>query len=253
MANLAEFATGPQASEDERNEIASCSKQFLPSLFTLFSNASENSARDIIGHAIRTVIPLADEKTRSQYFAAIVKGILKDTGASEEMDVSQDAASAKAMMMDLVTFLLPVLDMKSVSFLYRVLKSQLQDPNYTMQKRSYKCLNLLAGNEAFVKVLQDDLKVVQALLRDSVTTTQAPAKAHRLRFIAHVVGLLDRSDLTFIPEMLPETMLAAKEAHVKARSAAYELLCKMGRKMSEGGQLSKPTSHGNGCRGCKSD
>jgi ribosomal RNA-processing protein 12 len=55
--------------------------------------------------------------------------------------------------------------------------------------------------------------------------------------MSQVIEFLPRSDLHFIPSVLSEVVISAKETNEKAREAAYNLLVAMGEKMAEGGQV----------------
>jgi ribosomal RNA-processing protein 12 len=45
--------------------------------------------------------------------------------------------------------------------------------------------------------------------------------------------------LHIIPTLIPEAVLATKEANEKTREAAYDLIIAMGRKMEEGGTIKR--------------
>lgn len=54
-----------------------------------------------------------------------------------------------------------------------------------------------------------------------------------------VPSLSAASQLHYIPSLLPEAILATKEVSEKARTAAFDLLVAMGRKMTEEGGVVK--------------
>jgi len=54
-----------------------------------------------------------------------------------------------------------------------------------------------------------------------------------------VPALSASSQLHHIPSVLPEAILATKEVNEKARTAAFDLLVVMGRKMTEGGVVKR--------------
>lgn len=55
--------------------------------------------------------------------------------------------------------------------------------------------------------------------------------------IADVLEYLDKDDLHFIPSILSEVVISAKEVNEKARTAAFDLLVAMGEKMKQGGTV----------------
>lgn len=54
-----------------------------------------------------------------------------------------------------------------------------------------------------------------------------------------VPSLSSASQLHYIPSLLPEAILGTKEVSEKARTAAFDLLVAMGRKMTEEGGVVK--------------
>ena len=71
----------------------------------------------------------------------------------------------------------------------------------------------------------------------SAEKASTPARRDRLNALFQVIESLPQSDLHFIPAILSEVVISAKETNEKAREAAYNLLVAMGEKMAEGGQV----------------
>ena len=65
----------------------------------------------------------------------------------------------------------------------------------------------------------------------------APSKRDRLASIAQILPFLPKSDLHFIPSILSEVVISAKEVNEKARTQAFDLLVLIGEKMKEGGTI----------------
>lgn len=57
----------------------------------------------------------------------------------------------------------------------------------------------------------------------------------RCALLSGLVSRLEPSALHVIPVLIPEAVLGTKEPSDKARTAAFDLILAMGRKMSEGG------------------
>ena len=66
-----------------------------------------------------------------------------------------------------------------------------------------------------------------------------PARRDRLSAIATVVDALPATHLHFVPAVLSEVVLAAKEVNEKARTTAFDLLIAMARKMHAGGVVAQ--------------
>lgn len=112
---------------------------------------------------------------------------------------------------------------------------QSSDPQ--LQKKAYKLLPRLATSPTGTLALQDRNAELQSLLLTTASTVSAPARRDRLAAISVVVEHLSQTTLHFIPSILSEVVISAKEVNEKARTAAFDLLVLMARKMSQGGQI----------------
>lgn len=54
-----------------------------------------------------------------------------------------------------------------------------------------------------------------------------------------MIDLLPSTSLHIIPSLIPEAVLGTKEPSEKARTAAFEVILSMGRKMSSGGVVKR--------------
>ncbi|KAL8863239.1 MAG: hypothetical protein Q9178_000614 [Gyalolechia marmorata] len=106
-----------------------------------------------------------------------------------------------------------------------------------LQKKAYKLLPRLAQSTNGSLALRNRNQALQSLLLSSAATTSAPARRDRLLALTTTIDHLANADLHFIPSILSEAVIATKEVNEKARSAAFDLLVLMGRKMKEGGTI----------------
>lgn len=114
---------------------------------------------------------------------------------------------------------------------------QTYDPQ--LQKKAYKIFPRIATSSTGVLALQDRNSELQTLLLDSAPTASSPCRRDRLDAIAVVVEHLSPSSLHFIPSILSEVVISAKEINEKARTAAFNLLVLMGRKIQKGGTVAQ--------------
>ncbi|KAI9849026.1 MAG: hypothetical protein M1837_005917 [Sclerophora amabilis] len=112
-----------------------------------------------------------------------------------------------------------------------------RDDDPQLQKKAYKLIPRLAESELGKAALQERNIELQSLLLSSAEKASAPAKRDRLTAISQVVEYLPSSDLHFIPSILSEVVISAKEVNDKARTAAFDLLVLMGKKMQQGGTV----------------
>jgi ribosomal RNA-processing protein 12 len=57
--------------------------------------------------------------------------------------------------------------------------------------------------------------------------------------LASLIGLLPSTSMHVIPSLIPEAVLGTKEPSEKARTAAFDVILAMGRKMSSGGVVKR--------------
>ena len=141
-------------------------------------------------------------------------------------------------LMDLIITLsiyLPRPTFPTLFSLAALILPQSSDPQ--LQKKAYKLLPRLATSPTGTLALQDRNAELQSLLLTTASTVSAPARRDRLAAISVVVEHLPQTTLHFIPAILSEVVISAKEVNEKARTAAFDLLVLMARKMSQGGQI----------------
>ena len=112
-----------------------------------------------------------------------------------------------------------------------------KDDDPQLQKKSYKLIPRLAESEIGRAALVERNSELQQLLIQAAPKATAPARRDRLSAISQIVSTLPQSDLHFIPSILSEIVIGAKEVNEKARTAAFDLLVLMGEKMIEGGTV----------------
>jgi len=156
----------------------------------------------------------------------------------------QNQASTEKMpptthtLMDLIITLsiyLPRPSFPTLFALAALILPQSSDPQ--LQKKAYKLLPRLATSPAGALALQDRNSELQSLLLNTSSSVSAPARRDRLAAIAVVIENLPQTSLHFIPSILSEVVISAKEVNEKARTAAFDLLVLMAKKMSLGGQI----------------
>lgn len=139
-------------------------------------------------------------------------------------------------LMDLVITLsiyLPRSCFPALFSLAALILPQKSDPQ--LQKKAYKLLPRLATSKTGLLALQERNSELQSLLLDSASTATASCRRDRLDALAIVIEHLPSDSLYFIPSVLSEVVISAKEVNEKARTAAFDLLVSMARKMSLGG------------------
>lgn len=141
-------------------------------------------------------------------------------------------------LMDLIITISIYLPRDSYPSLFRmaaIMINKKDDPQ--LQKKAYKLIPRLGESNTGKEALQERNGELQLLLLQSAEQASGPARRDRLLAISQILEYLPQTDLHFIPSVLSEVVISAKEVNEKAREAAYELLVAMGEKMALGGTV----------------
>ncbi|KAL8748245.1 MAG: hypothetical protein Q9184_007472 [Pyrenodesmia sp. 2 TL-2023] len=227
--------------------LANFAGNLLAVLFNVYSQTLPQY-RGYILQCINAYLSITKEKEILETFTRVAE--MLETALAEIISQPQppkhqpkEASSNKMpptshTLMDLIITLSVYLPLPTYLQLFALISSILpltQDPQ--LQKKAYKLFPRLATSPNGATALQTRNQDLQSLLLSSASSTSAPARRDRLLALAAAISHLPSTDLHFIPCILSEVVIAAKEVNEKARSAAFDLLVLMGRKMSEGGTI----------------
>lgn len=174
----------------------------------------------------------------------MLEAALKETTSQTQADKQKQKQASDKMpptshtLMDLIITLSIYLSRPTFPRLFSLaalILPQSSDPQ--LQKKAYKLLPRLATSPAGTLALQDRNSELQTLLISTASIVSAPARRDRLAAISVVIEHLPQASLHFIPSILSEVVISAKEVNEKARTAAFDLLVLIANKMSAGGQI----------------
>ncbi|KAL8649023.1 MAG: hypothetical protein Q9210_004649, partial [Variospora velana] len=229
------------------DHLATFAGNLLAVLFNVYSQTLPQY-RGYILQCINAYLSITKEQELLETFTRVndlLESALAETASQPPNDKQQPNDRSPNQMpptshtlMDLIITLSVYLPLSTFPRLFnltsRVLPLTL-DPQ--LQKKAYKLLPRLANSSNGVLALQSRNQDLQNLFLSSATSTSPPARRDRLLAIAATITHLPPTDLHFIPSVLSEVVIASKEVNEKARSAAFDLLVLMGRKMMAGGTI----------------
>lgn len=159
--------------------------------------------------------------------------------ADREKDKSQNRMPPMShTLMDLIITIALYLPRESYPSLFRMATIMVnKDDDPQLQKKAYKLIPRLAESELGKTALRERNAELQHLMLQSAEKASKPARRDRLLALSQIIESLPQTDLHFIPSILSEVVISAKEVNQKAREAAYELLIAMGEKMAQGGTV----------------
>ncbi|ORY11652.1 NUC173 domain-domain-containing protein [Clohesyomyces aquaticus] len=229
------------------DHLAGFSSNLLAVLFNVYSQTLPNF-RGIILRTINAYLSIIPEKELMETFERVATNLevsLAETTSPQTQAEKQKQDKSQSKMppmshtlLDLVITISLYLPRESFPALFKMaatLVSKDDDPQ--LQKKAYKLIPRLAESPIGRQALEERTADLQQLLIDSAEKASAPARRDRLAAISQIVETMPQTDLYFIPAILSEVVMAAKEVNEKAREAAYNLLVAMGERMAQGGDV----------------
>lgn len=228
------------------DHLAGYASNLLAVLFNVYSQTLPNY-RAYILRCINAYLSITPEKELIDTFTRVttmLESSLKETGSQTQADKQKQKKSEDKMppmshtLMDLVITIAIYLPRDSFATLFNIASLIIvKDDDPQLQKKAYKLIPRLAESETGKKALVERNEELQQLILSSADKASAPARRDRLDSITQIVSSLPKTSLHFIPSVLPEVVISAKEVNDKARSSAFNLLILMGEKMAEGGNV----------------
>ncbi|KAH4037918.1 hypothetical protein HBI26_042580 [Parastagonospora nodorum] len=228
------------------DHLAGFASNMLAVLFNVYSQTLPQY-RGTILRTINAYLSIVPEKELMETFERVATNLeasLPAEGPQTQADKQKQPQGPNKMppmshtLMDLIITIALYLPRDSYRSLFRMAEIMInKDKDPQLQKKAYKLIPRLAESEHGKAALKERNGELQQLLIQSAEKASAPARRDRLHAIFQVIESLPQSDLHFIPSILSEVVISAKETNEKAREAAYNLLVAMGEKMAEGGQV----------------
>ena len=176
--------------------------------------------------------------------ATLLEASINEAGPQTQAEKQKQKGTENQMppmshtFMDVLITMAIYLPRTSFATLFKIASLAIQkDDDPQLQKKAYKLIPRLAESEIGRTTLSERNPELQKLILQSADKATASARRDRLSAIAQVVDFLPSSDLHFIPCILSEVVISAKEVNEKARAAAFDLLVSMGEKMKTGGTV----------------
>ncbi|KAF1977886.1 NUC173-domain-containing protein [Bimuria novae-zelandiae CBS 107.79] len=226
--------------------LSSFASNMLAVLFNVYSQTLPQYRGSILMtiNAYLSIIPEKELIETFERVATSLEAALSDIVPQTQADKQKQDKNQNKMppmsrtLMDLINTIAPYLPRDSYPSLFKmasILINKNEDPQ--LQKKAYKLIPRLGESEIGKAALKERNSELQQLLLQSSEQASGPARRDRLLALSQVLQYLPQSDLHFIPSVLSEVVISAKEVNEKAREAAYELLVAMGEKMALGGTV----------------
>ena len=227
--------------------LTSFAGNLLAVLFNVYSQTLPHNRGNLLQciNAYLSITPEQELMETFQRVASMLDSSITKQAQAEKQKQQPSSEQAKNNMppvshtlMDLVITMSRYLPRQSFAGLFNMAANIVnRQDDAQLQKKAYKLIPRLSESEIGRQALQERNEELQRLLLGAAEKATGPARRDRLDSIARVVPFLPSSDLHFIPAVLSEVVISAKEVNEKARTAAFDLLVLMGEKMIEGGTV----------------
>ncbi|KAF2005141.1 ribosomal RNA-processing protein 12 [Amniculicola lignicola CBS 123094] len=226
--------------------LAAFASNMLAVLFNVYSQTLPQYRGTILRtiNAYLSIVPENELMETFERVATNLEAALAESGPQTQADKQkQDKTQTKMppmshTLMDLVITISLYLPRDSYPSLFRMAATLIsKDDDPQLQKKAYKLIPRLAESDLGKAALRERNGDLQELLLQSSEKASAPSRRDRLAAISKIIDFLPETDLHFIPAILSEVVISAKEVNEKAREAAYDLLVSMGEKMALGGTI----------------
>ena len=250
----AELIQQGRVTKDESSKnldhLAGFAGNLLAILFNVYSQTLPHNRGNLLQciNAYLSITPEQEIMETFQRVATMLEKSLAEPASEAQLEKQKEQPSseqAKSKMppmshtlMDLIITVSIYLPRKSFAGLFHMAANIVNKrDDAQLQKKAYKLIPRLSESEIGREALQGRNEELQQLLLNAAEKVSAPARRDRLDSIARIVPFLPSSDLHFIPCVLSEIVISAKEVNEKARTAAFDLLVLMGERMIEGGTV----------------
>ncbi|KAI5301625.1 hypothetical protein KEM56_001524 [Ascosphaera pollenicola] len=221
--------------------LASFSGNLLAVLFNVYSQTLPQF-RGYILRCINAYLSITNEKELSDTFTRVITMLEQSLVEEAKQGKPQKATGDKMpptshTLLDLVVTMSIYLPRASFATLFAmaatILGKDAAEADTQLVKKAYKLIPRLATVEIGAAALKERSAELQTMMIATADKTPAPARRDRILAIHAIVSHLPPSQLHFIPSILPEVVLGCKETNEKARTAAFNLVINMAKKMSD--------------------
>ncbi|TIB75691.1 NUC173-domain-containing protein [Wallemia mellicola] len=230
--------------------LTTIAANLLSVLFDLFGTVNRDS-RGMIGEVIADYLVIASEKDVSGTYKKLSKMLLetlpqhnvkmaKQAKSNKTFNSSADNTVAPHTTMDLLILLAPRLATKQAINAWEMGTSDqvLMSEDQAVQKKAYRLLNRLCESQK--ELFGDQKRIEKAIsILTNTDNISGGVKRDRLELFSVLVKFIPTDKLHYIVSLVPEAVLGVKETNERARSAAFELLLALGRRMETGGKVER--------------
>ena len=143
--------------------------------------------------------------------------------------------------LDLIILLAPRLNNKNAASAWElgINEQVLMSEDQAVQKKAYKLLNKLCESQSSLFKNNDERVEKSIQILTDTDNVANGVKRDRLELLSLIVPYIPSNKLSYVIQIVPEAVLGVKESNEKARTAAFELLIELGKRMKSGGNIER--------------
>ncbi|KAI5955976.1 RRP12 [Candida theae] len=218
--------------------LSSIASNILTVLFNVFTYTMPES-RGFVLETVEAYLQIVPPQELAATFDKVC-GMLKNA-LDEEAQSSKNIDSrpdTSVTMMDLIVAMAKYVPETSHNALFSIFVTTVSlESKPLLQKRSYRILSKLCESEEGKNSVLKYVGDVENRIIETTEVTNQAARPARLTAILLLLDILPNTDLNFIPSILQEIIIATKDVNERSRGLSYQILIKMGHKMSQGGVI----------------
>ncbi|KAG5417902.1 RRP12 [Candida metapsilosis] len=218
--------------------LSSIASNILTVLFNVFTYTMPESRGFVLEtiEAYLQIVPPQELAATFDKVCAMLKSALDEEAQGSKNNDSRPDTSVT--MMDLIVAMAKYIPESSHNALFSIFVTTVAlESKPLLQKRSYRIISKLCeSEEGRASILKYVGEVENKVIETTEVTNQA-ARPARLNAILLLLEILPPSDLYFIPSILQEIIIATKDVNERSRGLSYQILIKMGHRMSQGGLI----------------
>ena len=240
MAALRQLLMHSKQDEKTRTEVSRFAKNYLPLLFNLYTSKpatdEEESQRRSAYETIVLFLQIADAALLSSLFDTAKDKLVACSGLlkSDDAVVAKENQFTWEAVLDLLRALVVYQDQERIESFVQLCLPWIMGDEAKPQKKAYRIIEYVVSSETPVCALHvgNSLARIVKLFQTSRDAVKTTSKAARLRSLNRLAVLLQDdsspANKKFLIASVREAVAAVREVGDKARSAAFDLLVRIG-------------------------
>lgn len=220
-----------QKAKQSLEYLSKKSVNILSVLFNVYTQTLPN-ARGYILETVESYFKITGVDDVNKTFNNVCTLLKKSLDAYSSKEAAEQAKLASTLL-DIVVCSTKYLPESSYPILFSIFATTIKINEPAIQKKAYRIISRLSeiehGSEEVLKYISN----IEEAIIECPSVANTSSRASRMLAIKTIVTMLPNNHLHWIVQLVPEVILATKDANERTRDAAFETLIAMGEKMNQ--------------------